>query len=261
MAVALARSPFMRGYFPLAGEVLDPALGGDWKEGFDMALDLPLDDPAVVARKPLHGPNQWPSRPPEFRRIVQRYFDDLVALGRTLSRGFALSLDLPEEFSRAHAAPDRDTASAALPAQSACRGDGNTQPGCGAPFRLRVPDDPGAGRGRRAAGSEPCRYVDRMRSRCPAPMSAISATMMAQWTNDRFAATQHRVVSRPTASAYSIPFFFHPDFDTEDRLPAELPERGRPAALRADDDRRAYHAAPAGGLCRLIRAPLRTGGR
>jgi len=98
MAIALARSPFMRGYFPLEGEVLDPALGADWKEGFDMALDLPLDDPDVVARKPLHGPNQWPARPAEFRQVVQRYFDDLVGLGRSLSRGFALSLDLPENF-------------------------------------------------------------------------------------------------------------------------------------------------------------------
>jgi isopenicillin N synthase-like dioxygenase len=39
--------------------------------------------------------------------------------------------------------------------------------------------------------------------------------MMAQWTNDRFAATQHRVISSPDRERYSIPFFFHPDFDTE----------------------------------------------
>ncbi len=118
MAVALTRSPFMRGYFPLEGEVLDTALGADYKEGFDMALDLPLDDPDVVARKPLHGPNQWPARPPEFRRVVQRYFDDLIELGRSVSRGFALSLDLEEDFFTRR---------------------------LWRPFRLWLPDDPGAG--------------------------------------------------------------------------------------------------------------------
>ena len=215
MAIALARSPFMRGYFPLEGEILDPALGGDWKEGFDMALDLPLDDPDVVARKPLHGPNQWPSRPPEFRRIVQRYFDELIGLGRTLSRGFALALDLEEDFFTQRMR--RPTAILRLlryPPNPRAAAMAKTQPGCGAHsdygyLTILAQDEVGGLQVQNRAG----RWIDAK----PVPGAYVCniGDMMAQWTNDRFAATQHRVVSSPDRERYSIPFFFHPDFDTE----------------------------------------------
>ena len=215
MAVALTRSPFMRGYFPLEGEVLDPALGADYKEGFDMALDLPLDDPDVVARKPLHGPNQWPSRPPEFRSIVQRYFDDLTALGRTLSRGFALSLDLPEAFfTRRMQRPTAILRLLRYPPNPLAAAMAATQPGCGAHsdygyLTILAQDSVGGLQVRNRAGS----WIDAK----PVPGAYVCniGDMMAQWTNDRFAATQHRVVSSPDRERFSIPFFFHPDFDTE----------------------------------------------
>src|ERR1700730_997760 len=38
MTVAMRRETGYRGYFPLLGEVTDPAFGGDPKEGFDVAL-------------------------------------------------------------------------------------------------------------------------------------------------------------------------------------------------------------------------------
>lgn len=215
MAVALAHSPFMRGYFPLEGEILDPALGADYKEGFDMALDLPLDDPAVVARKPLHGPNQWPARPPEFRRIVQRYFDDLIALGRSLSRGFALSLDLPEEFFvRRMQRPTAILRLLRYPPNPLAAAMAKAQPGCGAHsdygyLTILAQDEVGGLQVRNRAG----KWIDAK----PVPGAYVCniGDMMAQWTNDRFAATQHRVVSSPDRERYSIPFFFHPDFDTE----------------------------------------------
>ncbi len=215
MAVALARSPFMRGYFPLEGELLDPALGADYKEGFDMALDLPLDDPDVVARKPLHGPNQWPAQPPEFRPIVQRYFDDLIALGRTLSRGFALSLDLPEAFfTRRMQRPTAILRLLRYPPNPLAAAMAATQPGCGAHsdygyLTILAQDSVGGLQVQNRAGT----WIDAK----PVPGAYVCniGDMMAQWTNDRFAATQHRVISSPDRERFSIPFFFHPDFDTE----------------------------------------------
>jgi isopenicillin N synthase-like dioxygenase len=214
MAVALARSPFMRGYFPLEGEILDPALGGDWKEGFDMALDLPLDDPDVVARKPLHGPNQWPTRPYEFRSILQRYFDDLIELGRTLSRGFALSLDLPEAFfTRRMQRPTAILRLLRYPPNPQAAAMAKAQPGCGAHsdygyLTILAQDDVGGLQVQNRAGA----WIDAR----PVPGAYVCniGDMMAQWTNDRFAATLHRVVSSPDRERFSIPFFFHPDFDT-----------------------------------------------
>src|SRR5258707_5194602 len=49
------------------------------------------------------------------------------------------------------------------------------------------------------------------------------------------------------------PVLLPPRFRYRGRLPAELPERGQPVALRADDDRRAYPAEVAGGVCRSCR--------
>jgi isopenicillin N synthase-like dioxygenase len=215
MAIALARSPFMRGYFPLEGEVLDRALGADYKEGFDMALDLPLDDPDVVARKPLHGPNQWPARPPEFRRVVQRYFDDLIELGRLLSRGFALSLDLPEDFfTRRMQRPTAILRLLRYPPNPRAAAMTDGQLGCGAHsdygyLTILAQDEVGGLQVQNRAG----KWIDAK----PVPGAYVCniGDMMAQWTNDRFAATQHRVISSPDRERYSIPFFFHPDFDTE----------------------------------------------
>jgi isopenicillin N synthase-like dioxygenase len=48
-AVDVARSPNMRGYTKLLGENTDPTARGDLHEDFDLALDLPVDDPDVAA--------------------------------------------------------------------------------------------------------------------------------------------------------------------------------------------------------------------
>lgn len=42
--------------------------------------------------------NIWPSGHPGLRDACEKYFDDIVALGRRLLRLFALSLDLEETF-------------------------------------------------------------------------------------------------------------------------------------------------------------------
>ncbi|BBI73532.2 hypothetical protein HAALTHF_30650n [Vreelandella aquamarina] len=48
-----------RGYVPPGEESPDPAKP-DMKEAFDLAFELPSDDPDVLAGTPLLGPNPWP---------------------------------------------------------------------------------------------------------------------------------------------------------------------------------------------------------
>jgi isopenicillin N synthase-like dioxygenase len=67
------------------------------------------------------------------------------------------------------------------------------------------------------------------------------------WSNDRYQAALHRVVTNPDHARYSAPYFFNPAYDTDyaplpSMLDAEHPARYRPInwgefrALRADGD-------------------------
>ena len=101
MEVALSAESRFRGYFPFKGEVTDPLIGGDPKEGYDISF-APDDD--------AHGRgNRWPEEP---RRSAGGDDGVLSSPGRArphaLSRGFALALDLPEDFFAAKL--DRPTA-------------------------------------------------------------------------------------------------------------------------------------------------------
>ncbi|HTZ79861.1 MAG TPA: 2-oxoglutarate and iron-dependent oxygenase domain-containing protein [Stellaceae bacterium] len=212
LQVHMKASPLFRGYFPLGGEITDPAVGGDVKEGFDIALDLPPDDPDVRAGKPLHGPNQWPAGA-EFRTALTRYYDALSELGRLISRGLALGLRLPEMFFAANL--DRPTAILRIlhyPPQDAPIGP----PGCGAHsdygyLTILAQDEVGGLQVQNRAGE----WID-------APPIAGTfvcnlGEMMGQWTNDQYPATKHRVINLSGCERYSVPFFFHPNFDVEVR--------------------------------------------
>ena len=98
MEIHIAQSPYHRGYHPLGEE---NALGSevhDLKEVFDMALELPTDDPAVLQGKPFHGPNAWPAAFPEFKPLMLRLYEEWRALCGRISALFAPSFGLPESY-------------------------------------------------------------------------------------------------------------------------------------------------------------------
>ncbi|NYZ17674.1 isopenicillin N synthase family oxygenase [Azospirillum sp. RWY-5-1] len=223
MAVALSRSPQFRGYFPLKGEVTDTAFGGDPKEGFDISLELPADAAAGPYHR-LRGPNQWPEGVPGFRERLTDYYDALSDLGRTLSRGFALALDLPEGFFAAKlGAPTAILRILHYPPVDAVPDPAALPPfGCGAHtdygyLTILAQDDSGGLQVQNRAGA----WIDVP----PLPGSYVCniGEMMARWTDDSFRATPHRVVRVSPGSRYSIPFFFHPDPDVMiEPLPAAI---------------------------------------
>ena len=81
-----------RGWFPLGGELTSGH--PDHKEGLYLGVDLPADDPRVVAGLPLHGPNRYPGRPASLRPAIEAWLAATTALGHALVRGLGLALGL-----------------------------------------------------------------------------------------------------------------------------------------------------------------------
>ena len=55
----VVKDKFHRGYLPI-GTTRYPGKAADFKDSFDIGVELPLSHPDVIAGLPLHGPNQWP---------------------------------------------------------------------------------------------------------------------------------------------------------------------------------------------------------
>ena len=223
MQVALSAETAFLGYFPLKGEVTDPAAGGDLKEGFDISFGAADGLAGGVSA------NRWPERPQSFQRVLTRYYETMAHLGRTLSRGFALALNLPEDFFAAKL--DQPTAILRLlhyPPSAYLR-DANSLPptGCGAHsdygyLTILAQDDQGGLQVQTRAG----RWIN-----VPPLAGAFVCNigeMMAMWTNNHFRATPHRVVRIATGARYSVPFFFHPNPDVVIEPLATCREEGKP---------------------------------
>jgi isopenicillin N synthase-like dioxygenase len=224
MAVALTPQSGFRGYFPIEGEITDPAVGADPKEGFDIAGEIVSDLPSAA---PLRAPNRYPANPPELREVLSTYYDTMCELGRTVSAGFAMALDLPADFF----ADKLDHPTAILrilhypPVDPAALAGDLPVNGCGAHsdygyLTILAQDAQGGLQIQTRAGE----WID-------APYVADSficniGEMMALWTGGAFRATPHRVIRRKPQSRYSIPFFFHPNPDA--RI-ASLPNAGAAA--------------------------------
>jgi isopenicillin N synthase-like dioxygenase len=213
MRVHIAKSQAHRGYFPYFEENNDPAHNRDFKEGFDIARDLPPDHPDVRAGKPLHGPNLWPADLPGFRAAIEAYYAALMQLAATLMEAFALSLRLPADYFR----PMLDAAMGALrllhyPPQPPLDRTTANVVGTGAHsdygcLTILAQGEVGGLQVQNAAGD----WV----AAPPVPGAFVVnlGDQMARWTNDVFAATRHRVINLSGRERYSLPFFYEPNYD------------------------------------------------
>ena len=96
-ALSIKRSAHDRGYIALEDEQLDPTSPADYKEAFNIGLELPADHPEILAKAPFRGLNFWPDLPGWRAELLQIY-DRFWSTGRLIHKGFCLDLGIAEDF-------------------------------------------------------------------------------------------------------------------------------------------------------------------
>jgi isopenicillin N synthase-like dioxygenase len=210
---AVAADANHRGFHAMGDALMYGARRPDRKEFFSIGLELPPDDPNVLAGEPLRGPNNWPSFMPALQPALYAYHQAVGACGAALLRVVALSLGLePGFFAARYAKPLQRTQIIYYPPQDPAGGDDefgvapHTDYGC---ITLLWQDDSGGLQVRNRA------------SRSWIEATPIAGTfvvnvgdLLARWSNDRFASTPHRVINRSGRERFSIATFYDPDFAT-----------------------------------------------
>lgn len=199
-----------RGFNALGKALMDGASYPDYKEFFQIGLDLPATDRDVMAGQPLRGPNIWPEKPVRFRPEMSRYFEEIGSVGSDILRGVSVSLDLPEDFfAERYAKPLQRTQVVYYPAQPASMDAEqygvapHSDFGC---ITLLYQDSTGGLEVKNLAGD----WV----AATPVAGSLVVnvGDLLERWSNKRFASTKHRVVNRSGRERMSIATFYDPSF-------------------------------------------------
>lgn len=212
------------GYSAIGSESLAYSLGvdalPDLFEAYNFGPeDVDLDDPAVVAeRNRIFAPNIWPAEVPALRRLVPSYLREIRGLYNRLARQCAIALGVAPDFFEGFGVHPTETmrcnwyersagAPAPLPGQQ--RMGAHTDYG----ILTLLWADPVPGLQLFTKQQE---WIDVV----PAPGAYLVniGDLLAQWTNDRWVSTLHRVVPPPAgtegaALRRSIAYFFDGDWD------------------------------------------------
>jgi isopenicillin N synthase-like dioxygenase len=200
-----------RGFNALGDAHMYEARKPDHKEFFSIGLDLPEDDPDLLAGERLRGPNNWPPGLPAFRAALEAYYAAMLACGADLMRAVAVSLELDADvFVARYRKPLQRTQIVYYPPQPVELGEDqfgvapHSDFGC---ITLLWQDTNG--------GPEVLeRSTQSWIAAPPIPGTLVInvADLLARWTNDRYASTPHRVVNRSGRERLSIATFHDPDY-------------------------------------------------
>ncbi len=213
-----------RGYIPLRGDNAAASLDDgspslpDLKESFSIGPFGAPDD--AYRRAPAAGtffaPNMWPERPTPWRGLWQAYYRHMERLAPAIMRSFAIALDQPENYFADRI--DRHITNSSVihyPPQPAPPEDGAVRAGAHSDLGSLtiIYSDTDVG------GIEVLTREGRWFRvpRVPGALTVNLGDLMAEWTNDRWVSTSHRVVNPPPEQAerarISLCFFHQPNYD------------------------------------------------
>lgn len=216
-------SKCFRGYSPVLSELADGKRNS--YELMEFSVDFPPETPEVLAQRPLHGPNIWPSIE-GYRITLTRYIEEMNKLGHDLMRGIALSLDLEENYFHkafnGHSfwqfrtvnypeVTDVGQMTTEMPELEQRMSDieigdhncgAHTDYGC---LTILLANNPGL------------QVLSKNNVWFDAPVIENAyicniGDMLQYWSRDSYVATKHRVLT--DIPRISLPFFFQPNYDT-----------------------------------------------
>ncbi|MCG4255116.1 isopenicillin N synthase family oxygenase [Acetobacter senegalensis] len=201
----------VRGFNALNRTTMYGAENPDYKEFYQIGLELSPDDPAVLAGQPLRGPNQWPADRPAFRKAMTDYFEAVGVCGQHLLRAVACSLGIaPDFFVSKYARPLQRTQAIWYPPHPPEREKDqfgvapHTDYGC---VTLLWQD---------GTGGLDVQGVDGQwvpAPPIPGTLVINIGDLLCRWSNRRYNSNMHRVTNRSGKERLSIATFYDPDYD------------------------------------------------
>lgn len=215
--VASAVTGRSRGYIPFEKMFIGNQ-PGQLHESFSFANELDSNKAAVDSyAEALDVPNQWPQNPPEFRQVLQQFFQASQECALNVLEALAIALQLPNTyFTDLHSQQNHAGVFNYYPNISQAPKTGQTRffehTDLGS-ITLLFQDQGGGLEVYTPTGE----WITT--SSVPNTVLVMPADMMSRWTNDKFCATPHRV-SVPTdfhtvKERYSFSFFVIPNYEVE----------------------------------------------
>jgi isopenicillin N synthase-like dioxygenase len=205
------------------------------KPDYHEAIDLYADDKQALdligdKKHPLNVQNQYPDYPQGFKSEIEKYVEEMNALGAKVMGGFALGMDLPENyFDKFFNHPFWVMRIIGYPSSASSKSS-DDELGCGEHtdygcLTLVNPD--------------PIEHTLQVRNKdtnewmnadpIPGAFVVNIGDMLAYWTNGVYRSTPHRVLRPQSSQGYrvSVPFFFEPNYNAEiSPLPQFIKEKG-----------------------------------
>lgn len=199
-----------RGFLGQGSARMQTGAKADFKESFIFGYEDA--DGRTPEDHPLRGANRWPDSMPGFRQGAMAYFQAAHEVAHHLMRGFALGLDLPEDFFlRSRGTPMSRASFVYYPPQDEELGPDQFGVGPHTDFGVLTvlcQDDVGGLQVQDLAGDWVTAH--------PIPGSLVVnvGDLLARWTSHAYRSTPHRVVNSSGRERLSLVLAYDPEPET-----------------------------------------------